>query len=199
MFGEQSMVSSTLPEVIAPSRGVTMYVVLFDTSYAVGSKPGVCLDERPDSPAAAWYVFIFFPEKLLCEQLFWEKDGSISIFLEKKLLGTPLFLQKGCPVPPCRRRNDLPGQGPRNACYLKGCSIFRIGTGCGRAEARPYHKKPTPEGYGVCPNISSLAITLHTIPWTIKDGVLSNSMYQTIRQLYSRRRFRSSTTQRSSS
>jgi hypothetical protein len=24
--------------------------------------------------------------------------------------------------------------------------MFRIGTGCGRAEARPYHKKPTPEG-----------------------------------------------------
>jgi len=25
------------------------------------------------------------------------------------------------------------------------CSMFRIGTGCGRAEARPYHKKPTLE------------------------------------------------------
>ncbi len=36
------------------------------------------------------------------------------------------------------------GQWDRQRLPLQ-CSIFRIGTGCGRAEARPYHKKPTPE------------------------------------------------------
>ncbi len=35
------MVSSALPEAIAPSRGVTVYVVLFDTTYAVAFKPDV--------------------------------------------------------------------------------------------------------------------------------------------------------------
>jgi hypothetical protein len=28
-----------------------------NTRYAVGSKPGVCQDTWPDSPAAAWYLF----------------------------------------------------------------------------------------------------------------------------------------------
>jgi hypothetical protein len=36
------------------------------------------------------------------------------------------------------------GQWNRQRLPLR-CSMFRIGTGCGRAEARPYHKKPTPE------------------------------------------------------
>ncbi len=36
------------------------------------------------------------------------------------------------------------GQWERQRLPLP-CSMFRIGTGCGRAEARPYHKKPTPE------------------------------------------------------
>jgi hypothetical protein len=36
------------------------------------------------------------------------------------------------------------GQWDRQRLPLQ-CSMFRIGTGCGRAEARPYHKKPTSE------------------------------------------------------
>jgi len=46
-----------------------------DRSYAVGSKPGVCLDERPDSPAAAWYMMFFFTKILHKVQNFREKDG----------------------------------------------------------------------------------------------------------------------------
>jgi hypothetical protein len=43
----------------------------------VDSKPGVCFDERPDSPAAAWYCFILFPNiRTLCECL----GTSIGIF-----------------------------------------------------------------------------------------------------------------------
>jgi hypothetical protein len=63
-------------------------------SYAVGSKPGVCLDNRPDSPPAGWNgTFFLFPEK--------EKN-----------------------VPCGRRRNTLLSRAngpferaPRNSCY----------------------------------------------------------------------------------
>jgi signal transduction histidine kinase len=46
------------------------------------------------------------------------------------------------------------GQWNRQRLPLQ-CSIFCIGTGCGRAEARPYQKKPTPErGMGLGLNFS---------------------------------------------
>jgi len=72
-----------------------------DTSYAVGSKPGVCLDERPASPAAAWYVFVFSPKKLLTKQLylgkrrfnfdlFGEKVALRATFSPKRMSGTTL-------------------------------------------------------------------------------------------------------------
>ncbi len=51
---------------------------------------------KPDSPAAAWYFFIFFTKNSLCE------------FFVKKIWG----------LPPCRRLNYLPGQGPHNSSNL---------------------------------------------------------------------------------
>jgi len=54
----------------------------------------MCRDERPNSPAAVWYIFFFFAKKLLFEQLFCEKDGSIVSFLEKTWFGEPRFFQK---------------------------------------------------------------------------------------------------------
>jgi len=47
---------------------------LDDRSYAVNSKPGVCLDERFDSPAAAWYSFYLFQDIWLCEPNVLKKD-----------------------------------------------------------------------------------------------------------------------------
>jgi hypothetical protein len=44
-------------------------------SYAVWTVPAVCQTRKPDSPAAAWYFFIFFTKMLHCVQHFCEKDG----------------------------------------------------------------------------------------------------------------------------
>jgi len=52
---------------------------------------------KPDSPAAAWYLFFF------CTKI-WLKE--------------PNFRAKECSVPPYRRRNYLPGQRPRNSCNV---------------------------------------------------------------------------------
>jgi len=53
------------------------------------------------------------------------------------------------PLPPRKwrrfRRIALEcGQWDRQPLPLQ-CRMFRIGVDCGRASARPYHKKPTPE------------------------------------------------------
>ncbi len=44
------------------------------TSYAVGSKPGVHLNERPDSPPAGRKISFFFIKMLQTVQHFYEKD-----------------------------------------------------------------------------------------------------------------------------
>jgi hypothetical protein len=46
------------------TRNERSWYRLKSTTYAVGSKPDVHLDERPDSPAAAWYAFFLFTKKL---------------------------------------------------------------------------------------------------------------------------------------
>jgi hypothetical protein len=43
-------------------------------TYAVGSKPGVCRDNRPDSPPAGWKIPFFFIKMLHAVQHFYEKD-----------------------------------------------------------------------------------------------------------------------------
>ncbi len=66
------------------------------TSYAVRVQTGRFTRWKPDSPAAAWYFFIFFTK------------NSQSEFFVKKIWG----------LPPCRRLNYLPGQGPHNSSNL---------------------------------------------------------------------------------
>jgi hypothetical protein len=45
-----------------------------DTRYAVGSKAGVHLDERPDSPPVGWKIPFFFIKILHAVQNFYEKE-----------------------------------------------------------------------------------------------------------------------------
>ncbi len=62
--------------------------------------------QRPSSPAAAWYVLIFFTQIL----------HIVQHLCKKRWL-----------LPPCRRRNYLLGEQPRNSCYLTGrtrCTLF---------------------------------------------------------------------------
>jgi hypothetical protein len=40
------------------------------TCYAVGSKPGIHLDERFDSPATSWYFFILFHKNVALRATF---------------------------------------------------------------------------------------------------------------------------------
>jgi hypothetical protein len=74
--------------------------------------------------------------------------GMLSVYLVGVWFDTRA--RAGWTTPPslkCRlfRQSALEcGQWERQRLPLP-CSMFRIGTGCGRAEARPYHKKPTPE------------------------------------------------------
>jgi hypothetical protein len=46
----------------------------YDKSYTVGSKPGICRDNRPDSPPAGWNGTFFFIKILHAMQNFYEKD-----------------------------------------------------------------------------------------------------------------------------
>ncbi|MFP4440946.1 MAG: hypothetical protein ACLFVO_27235, partial [Chloroflexaceae bacterium] len=41
----------------------TEVLLLYNRTYAVGSKPGVCLDNRHDSPPAGWNETFFFRKK----------------------------------------------------------------------------------------------------------------------------------------
>jgi hypothetical protein len=91
-------------------------------------------------PDAPYFVFLSRVQRRPYSEIW-----SLSLREPIKLLPVPLLY----PAPPlkCRlfRRIALEcGQWDRQRLPLQ-CSIFRIGTGCGRAEARPYHKKPTPE------------------------------------------------------
>jgi hypothetical protein len=54
-----------------------------NTTYAVGSKPGLCLDNRPDAPPAGW------------------KQPS---FVHKNFHNMKIFMDKDKNVPCCRRR-----------------------------------------------------------------------------------------------
>jgi hypothetical protein len=65
-------------------------MVLHYTTYAVGSKPGVCLDNRPDLPPAGrngtfffrkmWHVVPHFPEK---DQTYHAAAGEIHCYREQ--------------------------------------------------------------------------------------------------------------------
>jgi hypothetical protein len=68
---------------------------IINTSYAVGSKPGICRDKRPDSPPAG-------------------RNGTF--FFQKIWLGEPNFLEKDTKVPCCRRR-VWPPSGEMSGLY----------------------------------------------------------------------------------
>jgi hypothetical protein len=49
---------------------------LNERTYAVGSQPGICLDNRPDSPPAGRKKPFFFAKNSHCVQIFCEKDNK---------------------------------------------------------------------------------------------------------------------------
>jgi hypothetical protein len=69
--GESGFWAGTPPEQLAPRKSCQFY-----TTYAVGSKPGVHLNERPDSPPAGRKISFFFIKILHCVQNFYEKDKT---------------------------------------------------------------------------------------------------------------------------
>jgi|GEM_PF-3657008 len=52
--------------------------ILIDRSYVVGMHIRLCRDERPNSPAAAWYVFSLFGKTWLSEPRFSKKRMAYS-------------------------------------------------------------------------------------------------------------------------
>jgi hypothetical protein len=52
----------------------TTLLLLHDTTYAVVDLAGICLDNRPDSPAAGWKIPFFFTKILHVVQNFCEKE-----------------------------------------------------------------------------------------------------------------------------
>jgi hypothetical protein len=61
---------------------------LSDRRYAVGSKPGVCLNTWPDSPPAGRKIPIFFTKILHKVQNFCEKDKKRTMLPQAILLFT---------------------------------------------------------------------------------------------------------------
>ncbi len=86
-------------------------------TYAVGSKPGMCLNKRPDSPPAGRKTPCFFTKMLHCVQHFCEKDKNVPCC--RRRIGLPsgemsrLHAHRVTPgekeksVPCCRRRIGL--------------------------------------------------------------------------------------------
>jgi hypothetical protein len=78
------------PQAVCVSSGETHRLIVHcvtrvnNTRYAVGSKPGVCLDKWPDSPPAGWNETFFFRKMWHVVPHFPEKEKRSTMLPQAK-------------------------------------------------------------------------------------------------------------------
>jgi hypothetical protein len=105
-----------LPGLVCSRNSSYCVTPVMDRTYAVGSKSGVHLDERPDSPPAGRNGICFFTEILHKVQNFCEKEKRSTMLPQAKRAFTGCFT-----------RFDEP---PRNSGNGGNCLLQKSGYGC---------------------------------------------------------------------